>query len=119
MHFLVALVLDDINRGPDVIDAWEQAGVGGITILESTGLARLRQMQGYRDDIPLMPSLRKLFSTREEHHRLIFSIVEGEELVQRLIDVTDQIVGGLAEPLTGILFALPLSHVAGVPRRGD
>jgi hypothetical protein len=118
MYYFVVLVLDDINQGPDVLDAWESAGVGGITIIESTGLARLRQGQGHRDDLPLMPSIRALLHTREEHHRTIFSIVEGEEMVNRLIEVTEGIVGQLDEPNTGILFALPISHVAGVPRRG-
>jgi hypothetical protein len=117
MYYFVVLVLDDVNQGPEVIDAWDAAGVGGITIIESTGLARLRKMQGHRDDIPLMPSIRALFQTREEHHRTIFSIVEGEEMVNRLITATEAIVGELDEPNTGILFALPISHVAGVPRR--
>jgi len=117
MYYLVILVIDDINKAPDVMDAWEGAGVGGITILESTGVARLSSTQGFRDDMPLMPSLRSLLHTREEHHRTIFSIVEGEEKVNELIQVTQAIVGQLNEPDTGILFALPLSHVVGLARR--
>lgn len=117
MYYLVTLVIDDINKAPDVMDAWEGVGVGGITIIESTGVARLRSKTGYRDDVPLMPSLRSLLHTREEHHRTIFSIVEGEEKVNELIEVTQAIVGQLHEPDTGILFALPLSHVVGLTRR--
>jgi hypothetical protein len=119
MYYLAVLVVDDISQGPDVLDAWEKAGVGGITIIESTGLARWRKIQGHRDDIPLMPSIRALLNTREERHRTIFSIVEGDEMVTRLIEATEAIVGKLNEPHTGILFALPLSHVAGVPRRDE
>lgn len=119
MFYLVTLVLDDVNRGPDVFDAWERAGVGGITIIESTGLGRVRQREGLRDDLPLMPSLRALLHGREEHHRTLFSIVEGEEMVKALIAATEAIVGELSGPNTGILFALPLSHVAGVPRRHE
>ncbi len=118
MYYVVVLVLDDINRGPEVMDAWTKAGAGGITIIESTGLARWRKGQGHRDDIPLMPSIRALLQNREEHHRTLFSIVAGEDMVDRLITVTEDIVGKLEEPNTGVLFALPLSHVAGVPRRG-
>lgn len=118
MYYLVILVLDDVNLSPNVFDAWEKAGVGGLTIIESTGLARMRQKQGYRDDLPLMPSIRALLRSDEEHHRTIFSIVEGDEMVTRLIAATEAIVGELSEPNTGVLFALPLSHVAGVPRRG-
>lgn len=117
MFYLVVLVLDDVNREPDVFDAWEGVGVGGITIIESTGLGRIRQREGLRDDLPLMPSLRSLLHGREERHRTIFSIVEGEEKVEALISATEAIVGELSEPNTGVLFALPLSHVAGVPHR--
>ena len=99
------------------MDAWEKSGVGGITIIESTGVARLSSMQGFRDDVPLMPSLRSLLHTREEHHRTIFSIVEGEEKVNELIEATQAVIGQLYEPDTGILFALPLSHVVGLARR--
>ena len=56
MSYLVVFVLDDIDRSQDVLDAWESAGVNGITIIESTGLGRVRQA-GIRDDIPLLPSL--------------------------------------------------------------
>ncbi len=117
MYYLVTLVIDDINSTHEVLDAWEQAGVGGITILDSTGIARLSATQGYRDDMPLMPSLRSLLHTREEHHRTIFSIVEGEEKVEQLIEATQTVIGQLHEPDTGILFALPLSHVVGFARR--
>lgn len=116
MYFLVALVLDDLNHELDIFDAWEKAGVGGITLLDSTGLARIRQKAGYQDDIPLMPSIRSFFHSREERHRTIFSIVNGEDMVQRLIEATESVTGSLSDPHTGILFALPLSHVAGIPR---
>ncbi|MBP6015384.1 MAG: hypothetical protein KA586_01560 [Candidatus Promineofilum sp.] len=119
MYYLVTLILDDIARELEVFDAWENTGVGGITILESTGLARIRLKEGYRDDIPLMPSIRSFFHSREEHHRTIFSIVQGEAMVQRLIDVTESLLGPLSTPHTGIMFAVPISHVAGVPRKGQ
>lgn len=119
MYYLVALVLDDINQEIDVLDAWESAGVGGITIIDSTGLARVRQQEGFRDDIPLMPSLRSFFHGREEHHRTFFSIVDGENMVDRLLHATESVTGRLSEPHTGILFAFPLSHLAGVPRQSE
>ncbi|WP_374685542.1 hypothetical protein [Promineifilum sp.] len=126
MHYLVLLVVDDVNKCPDLFDAWEAAGVGGITIVESTGLHRIRQKaghhdkEGFRDDVPLMPSLRSLLHGHEEHHRTIFSVVQGEEMVDKLVAATESVVGELSEPDTGILFALPLARVVGVPRRsGD
>lgn len=119
MHYLVLLVLDDIERGNDVCDAWEAAGVGGITILASTGLGRMRQKQGFRDDIPLMPSLRSLLHGPEEHHRTLFSVVEGEAMVDKVIAATEAVLGDLSEPDSGILVALPVYRAVGIHRRSE
>lgn len=114
MYFLVLLVLDDINKGPELFDAWEAAGVTGLTIMDSTGLGRLRNVMGLRDDMPLMPSIRALMQGREEHHRTIFSVVEGEAMVDKVIAATEAVTGDLNKANTGILFALPVARVVGL-----
>ena len=60
MYSMVIFVLNDVDYCPDLLDAWEEAGVVGITILESSGLGRVRNA-GMRDDVPLLPSLTDLF----------------------------------------------------------
>jgi hypothetical protein len=115
MYFLVVLVIDDIEKCTDIFDAWEEAGVRGITILESTGMARASQLL-FRDDLPLMPSIRDLLEGREEHHRTIFSLVEGEEMVERLVPATERVLGDLNTPGTGIFFAVPVTRVKGLDR---
>ena len=117
MNYIVVLVMDDVSYSPEILDAWEKAGVGGITIFETSGLARERRKHGYRDDVPLMPTIRSFLQGREEPHQTIFSIVDNEVMVERLIAVTEAITGKLSQPNTGILFAIPVSHVAGLPRR--
>lgn len=116
MYYLVLLVLDDNEQATDICDAWEAVGVGGITLIESTGLGRLRYKQGYRDDLPLMPSIRSLLQGREEHHRTLFSVVEGEAMVDRLIEATEAVLGDLNLPHTGILIALPAARAIGINR---
>ena len=56
MYHMVILIVDNVEQCFPVLDAWEALEVGGITILESTGLGRVRK-SGPRDDLPLMPSL--------------------------------------------------------------
>lgn len=113
MAFLVVLVLDDPDRCTSLLDAWDDAGAKGVTILESSGLARVRRA-AYRDDLPLMPSLRNLLQGREEHHRTLFSVVEDEATVQALVDATQSVVGDLHQPHTGLLFVLALHQVIGL-----
>ena len=70
----VVFVIDDPDRSHEILDAWEDVGVKGITILESTGLGHVRQ-GGIRDDLPLIPSLGELYKLTETHNRTMFSVV--------------------------------------------
>lgn len=112
MYHMILLVLDNLEQCPAMLDAWEAAGASGITILDSTGLARMKS--GIRDDLPLMPSLTSLLKGREEHHRTLFTVVEGEARVDRIIDATQMITGSLEHEHNGVLFVLPVSRVVGL-----
>jgi len=112
MDYMVLLIVYDMVASASVLDAWEKAGAPGITILESTGLGSIREM-AMRDDLPLMPSLRDLLRSREQQHRTLFSVVEGEEMVDRLVAVTEKAMGDLNNPYSGVLFVLPVSRVVG------
>lgn len=118
MANLVVFVLDNVEHCPDILRAWHQAGVQGITILESSGLAR-QQRIFERDDIPLMPSLKDLMTGRERHHRTLLAVVEEEEVVDELVRVTQEIVGDLTGPDTGILFVSPVTRVVGLPKQDN
>ena len=112
MCFMVIFVLDDIDRCQDILDAWEAAGITGVTILESSGLGRVRQA-GMRDDLPLMPSLSDLFKKTETRHRTLFTVTKDQEKIDALVEATQSVVGDLEQPNTGFLFVLPVSQVYG------
>lgn len=113
MYHMILLVLDDVNQCSTILEAWEAQGVGGITILESTGLGRVKKL-GIRDDMPLMPSLSRLLQSREERHRTLFTVVETEEMVDRMIAATEEIIGNMEDPNNGVIFVLPVSRVKGL-----
>ena len=113
MYYMVLLIVDDLNNSPDILEAWNNAEAPGITVLESTGMGRLRQGKNIRDDVPMMPSLSEVFRPRENHHQTIFSVVEGEEKVDQLIGLAEGILGDLNRPDTGVLFVLQVSRVVG------
>jgi hypothetical protein len=113
MAYLVVLILDDPGLSDPLLDAWEEVGVRGVTILESSGIGRMRGAT-LRDDVPLMPSLRYLIRGTEEHHRTFLSVVEDEQQVHLLVQAAQRVVGDLSQPQTGLLFAMPLSLVVGL-----
>ncbi len=50
MMYVILYVLDDPDRLDEVLEAWRKVGVGGATIIESTGIYR---QQTCRRHIPL------------------------------------------------------------------
>ncbi|NQU31579.1 MAG: hypothetical protein HQ525_13010 [Anaerolineae bacterium] len=113
MSYLVVFVLDSPDLCQDVLDAWEGAGAKGITILESTGIGRVRQA-GIRDDLPLMPSLSDLFKSDETHNRTLFSVVEDLDIAHALVKAAQDTVGGIDKPNSGLIFVAPLLEVYGL-----
>ena len=112
MYSLLVFVLDDAALLRDVLQAWEDAGAPGATVLDSTGMRRVSSMFG-RDDLPLLPSLRDLSTREQDVHRTIFTVLDADALVDKVIAATERVVGDLSQPHTGILFVLPISRVVG------
>ena len=108
--YMIMFVLDNPDLLDQVLEAWENAGIRGATIVESTGIQRLR-----KQNIPM----RYLFQTPatiEEGHLTLFVIVESEQMAQSCLKATEQIVTDLDRPNTGVFAAWPLTLVRGVPR---
>lgn len=116
--FMIYFVLHDADHLDDVIRAWQDIGVTGVTIHESSG-AYSRQIT------PV--GARYLFtmprSTRAERFSYtLVTIVPDADVVQRCIAAAESVVGNLDEPDTGVLAAWELDVVRGVPaelRRND
>ena len=111
--YLVLFVLHDCDLVEDVLDAWEQAGVRGATILHSYGLGRVRKA-GIRDDFPLFPSIEQILHNNEEFSRTLFTVLEDQDLVDQVVQVTQSVVGDLSQPDTGMLLVLPISQAYGL-----
>lgn len=117
MPTMIILVLDDISKLDDVMLAWRKAGSRGITILESSGAARLLARSGARDDLPLFPGLRSLAAHQEIHHRTLFTVLDDTVDLDAFFDATERITGKLDEPNTGVMVALPVLMGRGLMRR--
>lgn len=113
--FLILLVLQDVTKLDEVIQAWEQAGVNGITILRSLGMANVRKV-GLREDMPIIPSLDD-FLHHEDFNRTIFTVTDSETMVDNVISVTEAITGDLDQPNTGVLVVLPVLRARGLHRK--
>lgn len=114
MAKMVILVLDNLDKLEDVLYAWRLAGCGGVTILESSGAARLLAQAGVRDDMPMFPGLRSLLARQEVHHRTLFTVLSDDLDLEAFFDATEAAIGPFEASQTGIIFALPVLSVRGL-----
>jgi hypothetical protein len=114
--FLILLILDDPHQTNAVLKAWDEAGAPGVTVLLSTGIGRIRRRIGLGEELPLIPSLEDFLQLEEKPHRTFFTIVRGQELVDRIVQATHDIIGDLNRPHTGILVVLPVLEAYGLDR---
>ena len=112
MH-MILFVLDDPEQLDAVLDAWNEIGVSGVTIIESTGINRRRRAR--QVGAPFMAGINRLMSGDQESHFTLFTIVDHVDLVEKCTIAAEQIVGDLNAPNSGVLAAWPLTYVKGVP----
>lgn len=113
MMKMVMFVLDDSELLDDVLEAWQAIGVGGVTILETSGLHRRRRSRpiGARYAFGLGMGAQSV----EVGHHTLLAIVPDDKTVQACLEAAERIVGDLNEPNTGVLAAWDLPVVKGVP----
>ncbi len=112
--YLVLFILHNPDYLEDLLAAWERLGVSGVTVLFSTGLGRIRQRKGIREDLPLMPSLEDFYEAPEDLSRTLFTTVSDHAMVEALLTATRNIVGNLDDPDTGLLLVMPVAEAYGL-----
>jgi hypothetical protein len=107
--YMILFVLDDPDRLDELLQGWESVGIRGATIIESTGINRLRRSYA---------PFRYIFGAHqsEEGHLTLVAVVPDEQFVKTCLQATEALIGDLDQPNTGIFTAWPLSLVKGVPQ---
>ncbi len=109
--YMLVMVLDDTAHLNDVLNAWDKAGVGGVTIIESTGINRV--LHRHSADMAFA-GFSQIFGSGRVGHNTLFAVIDGMELVETAVAATEAVLGDLNEPDTGIIFALPVAKTWGV-----
>ncbi len=110
--FMIMFVLDDITELDDVLEAWTAAGISGATFFESSGGHRRK---AWRERVHAPYDYGRLDVLEDVGNITLFAIVPDEQVVRRCLTATEQVVGDLDAPNTGVFTAWPLAWVKGVP----
>lgn len=110
--YLLVLVLDDSSRLNEVLAAWRDVGIKGITVLESTGVNRILPRDSAQ---PAFAGFSQIFGSGRVGHNTLFAITEAVSAAETAINSTEKVVGNLNDPNTGVAFIMPLLKTWGVP----
>ncbi|NWG34486.1 MAG: hypothetical protein HXY42_08600 [Chloroflexi bacterium] len=116
--FFILFVMHNPDLLDDLLGAWEAAGVQRATVMFSTGMRRLRQKEGLRDDLPLMPSLEDFYEASQAFSRTIFTTAKDESMIESILAATQRVVGDLRNHETGVFLVLPVIKAYGL-EKGD
>ena len=116
--YLIILFLYNPDLLEELLEEWNGAGVDGATVQFSTGMERILQKQGMRDDIPLIPSLDDFYEAPETVSRTIFVVIKEEAMIEKILDATQRVTGDLNTPGSGVLLAMPVFKAYGIEKQG-
>lgn len=116
--YLLICVLDNPSHLTAVLEGWSQAGVLGITVIDSTGVQRIRE-RANQQGVPMFMGFSRLLQSDQYSHNTLFAVVKDMDTVQRAVAATEAVTGDLSGPHTGILFALPVEEAWGLPKQYD
>lgn len=114
--FLLVMVVDDPGKLDDVMRAWVKAGVPGVTVLESTGIHRVLTRETAH---PAFAGFGQMFGGGHVGHNTLFAVVESMEVAEAAVEGTEEVLGDLDKPHTGLVFALPVARTWGMPEPYD
>ena len=108
---LMVLILNKLDALEYLLEGLSAAGIGGATIIESSGMAMTLSRF---DSSFVSASIRALFSSADdEDNRTILSVIRDDqlEIARKVIYST---VGDLSMPNTGVLFTMPIDFAEGI-----
>lgn len=114
--YLITFVLHNPDLLEELIEVWDTSGADGVTVIFSSGMGRLRQNQGIRDDIPLIPSLNDFYKAQQTLSRTVFTVVKEESTIDNILSATQNLVGDLSQPDTGLFIVTPVIRVYGLEK---
>ncbi len=104
---MVLLVLDDPELLDDVLQAWRNAGIIPLSVIESTGIHRRKKR------VPMRYAFDE--GVEMEGHLTLYGIAPSAAAVEACLKATEAITGDLDLPNTGVFAAWEIRSLYGLP----
>ncbi|NLL69508.1 MAG: hypothetical protein GX238_00075 [Epulopiscium sp.] len=109
--YVLFIVLNETDYLMEVLEEMKKLGIRGATVIESMGA---RTMEKALYDLPVIGGFMRTLDGMTQMNNTIFSVIEREEQVLRVMDHIEILLGGdMKKPNKGIMFVLPVTHIRG------
>jgi CBS domain-containing protein len=111
---LLIVILHDLDLFGDLLKAWKQIGVPGVTILQSMGGFQAQDMFNRSG----LANLLSVFDQGKTQQRTLWALIDDPDLLEKAIAEADRVVRGFDRPHSGILFTLSAGTALGLQKWG-
>ena len=102
-------VLNRTEHLEHLLQEFAAQGIGCATVLDSKGMAH--SLDGFTE-LHFTLSLRMILNPEHKESKTVFMVLKDEE-IPLVSEIVNKVVGGLGQPDTGIMFAMPVTYLEG------
>lgn len=111
--YLLVSVLEESEKLTDIMEGFAKIGIKGSTVLDSIGMGRV--LMKAKATLPVMEQINKVITDLQSSNKTIITVIQNKDILDDAIQIVKSLCGDLCQPGKGILFALPLALVEGLP----
>lgn len=109
---LLVFVLNDHEKLDEVLSELEKSGIGGATVIDSTGMAKVLHLD--EEEVPFLGAIRGILNPATRARSNTILMVLEKASVQTAIDAIERVVGDLNQKNVGIAFSIPVDFAKGL-----
>ena len=111
--YLLVSVLEETEKLTEIMEGFAKIGIKGSTVLDSIGMGRV--LMKAKVSLPVMEQINKVITDLQSSNKTIITVIKEKDVLNHAIRIVKSLCGDLRQPGKGILFALPLEIVEGLP----
>ena len=111
--YLLVNILKKTQPLSDIMGAFAKIGIRGSTVVNGTGMGRV--LMQTKASSELSDHINKVITDLESANNIVLTVIKDKETLDKAIEAIKSFCGDLCEPGKGILFAVPLEVVEGLP----
>ena len=107
--YVLIIVLNKLDYLDEILAKFIDLEVGGATILDSQGMAGA--MVDANNRVPIFGFLKSVLDDCKPYNKTVFTVLESEELVEKVVAMVKETLGEDAKQGAGLMFTVLLGKV--------